>query len=298
MSPQNVLALQRTVGNGAVSRVLARPRSRTTVQRVLNQDDMQKKLVSVVESIRRVRHPGAPAPDPVTQTWYAQLIQNGLCGGWAEINLHYPEWISSVWRCMSEWEPPTVATPGNTVKSLNESLWKNTENPVAEAPGEALDLVLLLRRVWETMDRREPTAGYGPVPGWVSGIHGDVSTLDIDIENREKKLPSSQERELEVGREGAGQEVAKMTGKMMGLSGGNFPKKDFVYRARIETDEHVMSVVARRDKGRLLISVSETEQAGIVQCGDWGEVASVLDGGIFLPTENRNKVPVTITVFG
>ena len=105
LNPHSVLQLQRAIGNAAVGHALSVQRNSGA------QEDVQPKMAEITRMFRAKELQSknavaSPQEETETSRYGRDLALNGLCGGWVELFMRYPDWVEPVYNAVRHVGPP------------------------------------------------------------------------------------------------------------------------------------------------------------------------------------------------
>jgi hypothetical protein len=308
LNPERIVELQGTVGNAAVAQLLRQalpgltaqqltgralnplaPRKVHTIQRDKSgaQANVQQKMAAITEMFR-ARLPGNDEA-AMTERYRGEVIINGLCGGWVELFLRYPDWVEPVYNAVRTWDRPADKTDAEALVDFESHLRKVTRF------GGAANVVKLLRDAYEAMSRLEPKAGYDSLPLWTDEVAvGGLPESSTASEGAETAESTYQVK---------GRDAAKVV--CDGIKRLIPPNTNGECMAHLESDIHHMALRVqdgtRRGKdvrSGLVITVVETERKGMVKVKSWEEAEAVLRGWLSQDEPNLQKIAVRTRTVG
>jgi hypothetical protein len=270
------MQLQRTIGNEAVGRLFGtetrgRPSSQPmrmhTVQRNSGaQIGVQTKMAEITKLFRAELGENDDKEEETTNAYASEVAINGLCGGWVELFLQYPDWVEPVYNAVRTWDRPSASTDAEALLHFEKHLRKVTKFEGAE------NVVKLLRDAYEAMSRLEPTAGYDNLPLWTDDVDPGGRPLSPTADSDVKTDESTFRLRKRNGAKLVCAKVAELTAS----------DKPGECMAHIESDIHHMALRVQkvRRKGTklgLVITVVETEKRGIVKVESLAKAEPILN---------------------
>lgn len=199
----------------------------------------------------------------VTNTYVDDVLINGLCGGWAVLFMQFPEWVEPIYNAVRTWIRPQGASDVAALQNFENHLAKTTD--VSKDGRGANHVIKLLRDAYATMSRLEPAAGYSNLPEWT-----DVNADRNLWINPAKTATKDRTIEFDVTNITAAKKVADYLCNLT-------QARKVECMAHIESDQHHMAIRVERGKAKLMITVVETELAGMKKVDEWSEAETIIN---------------------
>jgi hypothetical protein len=208
------------------------------------QKNIQQKMV---ELCRLLLGQGRISQD--VEQWFKDVIDNGLCGGWAAVHRAEPETLTKVWLALVNWDPSDGL---GGIKTVSVD-----------------DIVAVLTHAYNAMNKLEPAAEYGVSPEEIESVGRALTS------GRMTKVKSYV---VTVGKRGGGQTVLDRI-----LAEPKVKKSGNTCVVHIETQKHHMSLRTRSVASEVRIEeIVESEKSGVTVRPNRLEAYQILDDGIYM----------------
>jgi hypothetical protein len=207
-----------------------------------HQGNIQSKMVAVCRAL-------LDGTDDL-ETWFGNVVNNGLCGGWAALHRAAPDLLLDAWEALEGWEE------SEGVDALKEEDQKK--------------IVAAVTTAYDTMNTLEPDADYGESPEQVR----DMGTAVVP-----KNTSKVSSFTLSIPEDSGGGRLLlnKMLAEPKAKKAGN------ICTFHIETQRHHMSMRTRAVSGEVrILDMVESERRGVVRAPTTAEAIGVLDSGLYL----------------
>lgn len=240
------------------------------------QMDVQAKMVEITRLVK------GNLLDDETISYSSSVLINGLCGGWVDLFLKYPDWVEPVYIAVKSWKKPSGVSDPAALLHFEDHLSKSTKFKGAE------NVVKLLHDVYDAMGRVESEAGYEVPPEST-----DLDVGELPVSSTASDKIKTEETSYSLRNKNAAKLVCSELKKVTSAEASG------ECMAHIESDLHHMAVRVQKMPGkgskfRLLITVVETEKKGIVKVNNWDEAESTLNS--WLAEEESGLKNITVRV--
>lgn len=249
---------------------------------------VQAKMVEITHLLRAELVQGEDEEAEITTQYSIEVIDNGLCGGWVELFMQYPDWVEPVYNAVRTWTRPSGISDIEALQDFETHL-----NKVTKFKG-ANHVVKVLREVYDAMSRLEPKAGYDSLPEWT----------DLPVEQQPTSPTSSENVQTEEfnfklkHRNAAKLVCSKVEQLTQNDNAGEC-------MAHIESDLHHMALRVEKKlrhgktkKWGLVITVVESEKKGMVKVDSWSKAEHVLNGWLAEEEPQLEKITLRIRSTG
>jgi hypothetical protein len=223
-----------------------------------------------------------PEDTDTTKEYLKELVDNGLCGGWATLFMQHPEWSERVYNAVATWSCPPSVVGAEALRHFEKHLSTRTQFSGAE------NVVELIRRVYQAMDRLEP-GKYKSLPKWTDHVQINHKP---ELGETVKGTARHQESTLRLNGRNAAKLVCTKLEELTAVD------KKGECMAHIESEKHHMAVRVQKTERKkppnnlgLLITVVETEKKGFVKVDSWDKAERILNGWLAEEAQDDEQEP-------
>ncbi|MFJ8042825.1 toxin glutamine deamidase domain-containing protein [Kitasatospora sp. NPDC096147] len=228
-----------------------------------------------------------PEDTPDEKRFYGSAANEGLCGGWVELQKRDPDRAAQMWKALVDWTPTAQHAEGSYYGDLeNAALAAHPDKAsldagrradlerlnalLAPAGLQAQDVAAAVTAAHDFMRVLEPDAGYMGIPESFGTI-GDMAHDLVAVPRPEFHSAADFHAEA-TSDDGVRAEVANRFAQAV----HGLPQVPGGYFVHLETPTHHMGVQVRWENGAQVLTVCESEVFGVVRLTDPQHLRTIL----------------------